>query len=100
MKEFIDSNFEEEISEGLVLVDFFATWCGPCKMISPHLEELAKEKSDVKFLKVDVDNHPDLKVSYQVKSIPTLVLFKDGIEVSRRVGFAMKQDILKWISAY
>ena len=100
MKEFIDSNFEEEISEGLVLVDFFATWCGPCKMISPHLEELAKEKSDVKFLKVDVDNHPDLKVSYQVKSIPTLVLFKDGIEVSRRVGFAMKQDILKWISSY
>ncbi|NMA05163.1 MAG: thioredoxin [Acholeplasmataceae bacterium] len=100
MKEFIDSNFEEEISEGLVLVDFFATWCGPCKMISPQLEELAKEKSDVKFLKVDVDNHPDLKVSYQVKSIPTLVLFKDGIEVSRRVGFAMKQDILKWISAY
>lgn len=100
MKEFIDGNFVEEINEGLVLVDFFANWCGPCKMIGPHLEALAKEKSDVKFLKVDIDNHQELKTIYQIKSIPTLILFKDGIEVSRRVGFAVKQEILKWINAY
>ncbi len=99
MKEFVNGNFLEEISEGVILVDFFATWCGPCKMIGPHLEALAKEVSDVKFLKIDVDKHPKLKVEYQIKNIPTLVLFKDGQEVSRRVGFATKNDILKWISS-
>ncbi|MGI6359909.1 MAG: thioredoxin [Acholeplasmatales bacterium] len=100
MKEFNGENFLEEISEGVVLVDFFATWCGPCKMIGPHLNELANEVKDVKFLKVDVDNNSELKVKYQIKNIPTLVLFKDGVEVSRRVGFATKNDIYKWISSH
>lgn len=100
MKEFEKGNFLEEISEGVVLVDFFATWCGPCKMIAPHLSDLASEMLEVKFLKVDVDKHSELKVEYQIKNIPTLVLFKDGEEISRRVGFATKNDISKWVTSH
>ncbi len=100
MKEFITGNLKEEIGSSLVLVDFFATWCGPCKMIAPQLSDLSKEVTDVKILKVDVDIHSEVKVEYQIKNIPTLVLFKDGVEISRRVGFATKNDILKWLSSH
>ena len=77
-----DQNFAQEIASGVVLVDFWATWCGPCKMIAPVLEELDAEMgNEVKIVKVDVDNNPATAAEYQIMSIPSLLLFKDG-EVS------------------
>lgn len=82
------TNFEEIISSGTVLVDFFATWCGPCKMLSPILEELASECGDkLTILKVDVDEFSSIATKYSIYSIPTLLLFKDGKLVKKSVGF-------------
>jgi len=89
-----NENFQEEIKTGLVLVDFFATWCGPCKMQSAVLEEIENE---VKIIKVDVDQHESLAREYSVMSIPTLILFKDGAVVTKNVGFMPKQALLSLI---
>ena len=89
-----NENFQEEIKTGLVLVDFFATWCGPCKMQSAVLEEIENE---VKIVKVDVDQHESLAREYSVMSIPTLILFKDGAVVTKNVGFMPKQALLSLI---
>lgn len=89
-----NENFQEEIKTGLVLVDFFATWCGPCKMQSAVLEEIGNE---VKIIKVDVDQHESLAREYSVMSIPTLILFKDGAVVTKNVGFMPKQALLSLI---
>lgn len=96
----IDNNsFESEVLgyDGKVLVDFFATWCGPCKMMAPILEEIASEQHDVKICKVDVDDEPALATKYKVMSIPTLVLFDRGQEVGKKVGAMSKADTLKWL---
>ena len=91
----IDSvkEFDEVIAEGKVLVDFFAVWCGPCKMIAPVLEEIADERDDIIIVKVDVDETPDLARRYGIMSIPTLLLFKDGQLVSKTMGY-QDQDSL------
>ncbi len=94
-------DFAKLVEEGLTVVDFFATWCGPCKMLTPVFEEVAKEESDARFVKIDIDQYRSLAANtYKVTSIPTLILFKDGAEVSRRTGFAPKDAILKWISEH
>lgn len=95
-----DSNFKQEVLEekGLVLVDFFATWCGPCKMIAPILEELSGELTDVKIVKVDVDQSPETASTYGIQSIPTMKLFKDGKEVQTTVGFLPKEQIVSMIN--
>lgn len=82
MKVIKESEFINEINEGLVLVDFYAEWCGPCKMLAPNLEKL-----DYNILKVDVDKFQDLAISYGVMSVPTLILFKDGKEVNKSIGY-------------
>lgn len=95
-----NDNFEEEVLRGKtpVLVDFFATWCGPCKMIAPIIEEIAKDyEGSVKVCKLDVDNAPALATRYGVMSIPTLLLFKDGEVVSSSVGYTTKEKIEKMI---
>ena len=87
-------DFKELISKGKVIVDFYADWCGPCKMLSPVLEEFSKENSDVEVVKVNVDNFQDLAMEYKVMTIPNLVIFEDGEVKNNSVGFIDK-DTLK-----
>lgn len=82
-----DDNFNEKIGKGVVLVDFFAQWCGPCRMMEPVIEEFAQElKADVTVAQIDIDASQKTTQTFQVTSIPTLILFKDGKEVKRVVG--------------
>lgn len=78
----------------VVLVDFYADWCGPCKIFSPIVDEVAQENDEIKVVKVNVDELPDIALDYKVMSIPTLVVIKDGNEVSRSVGVIEKSQIL------
>ena len=94
LKKLDSNNFISEISEGITLVDFYADWCGPCKMIAPIVEEIAAERSDITVGKVNVDNDAEIAIKYGVASIPTLIVFKDGKPVSTMVGYRMKDDIL------
>ena len=88
-------NFKSEVLESSqkVLIDFYADWCDPCKMIGPVVEEIAEEHSDVKVVKIDVDNAEDIAIKYQIMSIPTLVVVKDGQEVNRSIGLISKEKI-------
>ena len=92
-------NFEEEVlnSKNTVLVDFYADWCGPCKIISPVIDQIAEENQDIKVVKVNVDNAQDLAMKYQVMSIPTLVVIKEGKEINRSVGLRDKAEIVNMI---
>lgn len=89
-------NFEAEVlnRSGVALVDFYADWCGPCKMIAPVIEEVAEERQDVAVGKLNVDNDPELAAKYGVMSIPTLVVFQNGQETARVSGYRPKQDVL------
>lgn len=93
-----ENNFNELISNGEVLVDFFATWCGPCRMLGPVLEEVSNDRIGVKIVKIDVDECPNLARSFGVMSVPTLILFKDGKEVSKENGFMPKEELVDWIN--
>lgn len=90
-------DFNDEINNNLVLIDFFAKWCGPCKMISPIVEELSNEITSVSFCKVDVDENNDLASSLGILSIPTLLLYKQGKLVSKKIGFQSKDELKSWI---
>ncbi|MDX8046643.1 thioredoxin [Gracilibacillus sp. S3-1-1] len=96
-----DSTFGNETSEGLVLADFWATWCGPCKMIAPVLEEIDGEMSDtVKIVKLDVDENQETAGKFGVMSIPTLLLFKDGEIVEQVVGYQPKEALVELINKH
>lgn len=101
MKIVADSNeFKSEIESGITVVDFFATWCGPCKMLSPVLEGLSSEmEGKVKFAKVDIDQNIELASQFQISSVPTMVIFKDGEKVSQLVGFLPKEKIEEEINS-
>jgi thioredoxin 1 len=89
------NDFEEKIKSGVALVDFWAEWCGPCRMAGPIVEELSEQYSGkVTVAKLDVDAETEIAGKYGVMSIPTVILFKDGQEVGRQVGFARKQGYL------
>lgn len=92
-------NFEEEVlkSEKPVLIDFYADWCGPCKMLSPIIDEIAHETEEIKVVKINIDQNRDLALDYDVMSIPTVVCIKNGKEVDRIVGLADKSEILNLI---
>jgi thioredoxin 1 len=96
-----DANFESDVkgASGPVVVDFWAEWCGPCKMIAPALEEIAKEmQGKVTIAKLNVDENPGVAGTYGIRSIPTLMLFKDGKMASSKVGAAPKSELKKWIA--
>lgn len=91
-------NTEVLQSDKPVLVDFFATWCGPCKMLAPVMEELAAEISDTKIVKLDIDQSPEIAAEYGVMSIPTLILFRDGKPVKQTLGFLPKESLISEFS--
>ena len=91
-----NENFDELIKDKVV-VDFFATWCGPCKMLGPVFEELSTEINDIKFIKVDIDEHEDLCRKYKVMSVPTLIVFDNGKEIKRNIGFIPKDKLKEFI---
>ena len=92
-----EKDFNELINKDKVLVDFYADWCGPCKMIGPILEEIANENSDLEVVKVNVDNFENIARSYGIMSIPTLIVFEKGKEVNKSIGFVDKDSILNLI---
>ena len=94
-------DFEKEVLgfDGTVLLDFYADWCEPCKMLSPTVDAVSEEYPDVKFFKVDVDEFPELAVKFGIVSIPTLVVFKNGKLTSQNVGYCMKEAIVRMIEA-
>ena len=94
------ANFDEKIKDGLVLVDFFADWCGPCKMLAPVIEKLANEFADkLTVYKVNVDDDPDLARKFGIVSIPSLFLFKDGKSINQTMGFQNIDALKKFVES-
>lgn len=98
LKHLKNEDFNEEIKSGLVLVDFYADWCGPCRMVSPIVEEIANEVPDLKVIKINVDEREDVARVYGVMSIPTLLLFRDGNLEKKQVGFVPKEVLMRWFN--
>lgn len=95
-----DTQFNEKTGEGLVLVDFWAPWCGPCRMQSPIIDELSQEMDDVNFYKMNVDDEPRTAQSFGIMSIPTLVVKKDGQVVEKLVGYHDKARLTQILNQY
>lgn len=98
--EITDSNFQTDVVEkgGITVMDFWAVWCGPCRLIAPIIDKLAVEYQDKAIIgKVDVDNNPETAQKYGVRSIPTIVILKDGVEVKRHVGVTTQANLAKLI---
>ena len=91
-------NMEVLKEEGIVVVDFFATWCGPCKMLAPVLEDVQEEMKNVKIVKVDIDENPNVASEYKVKNIPTIKVFKNGEEITTNVGFLPQGALVETIN--
>ena len=92
-----ESNFQEMTGKGLVLVDFFATWCGPCRMLGPVLEDMANDRDSIDIVKVDIDESMNLARQFGLMSVPTLILFKDGQVIAKTGGFQPKESLQQFI---
>ncbi|MCJ8329826.1 MAG: thioredoxin [Lentisphaeria bacterium] len=95
--ELTEANFEEKTASGLVLVDFWAPWCGPCKMLGPIIDELSNEIPDVTFAKVNTDTEQKLAVDFGIRSIPAVYILKDGEVVDQFIGLKQKEEIIQII---
>lgn len=93
-----EEEFNEYIKEGLVLIDFFATWCGPCKLLSPVIEQVERQHQDLKVVKVDVDEAPFIAAKYGIQAIPTLFLLKDGQVINQGMGYMNKNQLENFIN--
>jgi thioredoxin 1 len=89
-------NFKDNIAEGTVIVDFYADWCAPCRMIGPVLEQISEEQADLKIVKVNVDENPQLASEFGVRGIPALFVVKDGKTVAQKAGFMPKDALVDW----
>ena len=87
----------EIVSSGVVVLDFYADWCGPCKMLAPELDVVAKNNSDVKIYKINVDKNPDIARKYGIMSIPTLILYNDGKLIKQTLGYMPSDELESWI---
>lgn len=96
-----DEQFQSEVLDfqGLVLVDFWAPWCGPCKQIGPVLDEISLENTNVKIVKINVDDNPEVASEFGIRSIPTLILFKNGEKVETKLGALSKAALTEWINS-
>lgn len=92
-----EKEFDVIIQGDYVLVDFYATWCGPCKMLGPLLEGIAQDRDDIKIVKIDVDECPNLSKQFGIMSVPTIILFKNGKPVSTQYGFTPRPLLERWI---
>ena len=99
MKQINEKNFAQETASGRVLVDFFATWCGPCRMQAVVLEEVAAEHPEISIVKVDVDENPALARKFGIMSIPTLVLLEDGEFAKKHVGLMQNEDLINFYNS-
>lgn len=93
-----ETEFNEIINEGKVVVDFFATWCGPCRMFAPVYEEASNQLSTITFLKVDIDEIENLPKKYGIMSVPTLLLFENGQVIKQTSGYMEKEDLIEFLS--
>lgn len=95
VKTLTEATFKEEVLQAAqpVLVDFYADWCGPCRMLRPTLEELSEERADVKFTAINIDENPDLADEFDISSIPCVILFKNGAEADRSIGLVPKEAL-------
>lgn len=93
-----ESEFEEKIKEGKVLVDFYANWCGPCKMLAPIVEEVSEEITDYTFYKLNVDEAQEISRKFGVMSIPTLIKFENGEQKEKSIGLLSKDDLVAWLN--
>ena len=103
VKHINQDEFEKEVlnEEGVVVVDFFATWCGPCKMLAPVFEQAGEEmKNDATFLKVDIDQSLELAQQFRISTVPTMMIFKDGKPVETLVGFMPKERIVQKVKSH
>ncbi|MBI9032509.1 thioredoxin [bacterium] len=95
-----NENFEDSVKEGVSIVDFWAIWCGPCRIMTPVVEDIAKEMPNVKVYKFNVDDYPELTAKFNIMSIPTILIFKDGEEVDQTVGVVSKNVLINKIKTF
>ena len=94
-----EADFEKQVSQGTVILDFFATWCPPCKKFAPVFEKAANKHPNILFVKIDVDKHKNLTEKYGVRSMPTIIALKDGKEVKKTTGFMSNKKFENWINS-